>query len=119
MSQAFDSNRVRRVDRWVGFGITSQVLGESWLKKLIPLEGTIMKIALNHIKSITFVVGVILAMSAGNVHAQEASKTGASKFSFDVYGDSRSMMYLPWTGLSLLRIIKLPDDAWKLSLATG
>jgi hypothetical protein len=24
-----------------------------------------------------------------------------------------------WTGLSLLRIIKHPDDAWKLSLATG
>jgi hypothetical protein len=33
-------------------------------------------------------------MLAGNVYAQKASASAA--FSFDVYGDSRSMMYLPY-----------------------
>jgi hypothetical protein len=53
-----------------------------------------MKLALNHLKSVTCVVAVTLAMLAGNVHAQKASAPAA--FSFDVYGDSRSMMYLPY-----------------------
>jgi hypothetical protein len=51
-----------------------------------------MKPALNHLKFVTCVVGVTLAMLAGNVHAQKTSAPAG--FSFDVYGDSRSMMYL-------------------------
>jgi hypothetical protein len=45
-------------------------------------------------KLATCVVGIVLAMFAGNVQAQKASAPAA--FSFDVYGDSRSMMYLPY-----------------------
>ncbi|HLW88248.1 MAG TPA: metallophosphoesterase [Terriglobales bacterium] len=52
-----------------------------------------MNLALNHCKSVTCVVTVVFAMLTGNVHAQKASAPAA--FSFDVYGDSRSMMYLP------------------------
>lgn len=55
-----------------------------------------MKPRLNYIKSITCVLGVALAMLAGNLHGQEASRPAESGFSFAVYGDSRSMMYLPY-----------------------
>ena len=51
-----------------------------------------MKLALNHLKSVTCVVAVTLAMLAGNVHAQQATSPAGQGFSFDVYGDSRSMM---------------------------
>src|SRR5271154_4767239 len=53
-----------------------------------------MKLALNHLKFVTCAVAATLAMLAGNVQAQKASAPAA--FSFDVYGDSRSMMYLPY-----------------------
>jgi hypothetical protein len=48
----------------------------------------------NLFKFATCVVGIVLPVLAGNVHAQKASAPAA--FSFDVYGDSRSMMYLPY-----------------------
>src|SRR5271167_3321372 len=53
-----------------------------------------MQLALNHLKFVTCAVAATLAMLAGNVQAQKASAPAA--FSFDVYGDSRSMMYLPY-----------------------
>ena len=53
-----------------------------------------MKRNFNLLKLATCLVGVVLAMLAGSVHAQKASAPAA--FSFDVYGDSRSMMYLPY-----------------------
>src|SRR5271167_582536 len=53
-----------------------------------------MQLALNRLKFVTCAVAATLAMLAGTVHAQKASAPAA--FSFDVYGDSRSMMYLPY-----------------------
>ena len=53
-----------------------------------------MKRKSNLLKLTTCVVGIVLLMLAGNVQAQKASAPAA--FSFDVYGDSRSMMYLPY-----------------------
>jgi hypothetical protein len=47
---------------------------------------------LSHFKTVIFVLGITLSMLAGALRAQEKS-TG---FSFAVYGDSRSMMYLPY-----------------------
>jgi Calcineurin-like phosphoesterase len=53
-----------------------------------------MRLRLNHrLKSIACTV-CVFAMLAGNVHAQKAQTP--APFSFDVYGDSRSMMYLPY-----------------------
>ena len=55
-----------------------------------------MKPALNHLKSVTCVVAFALAILAGDVQAQQKFRPTQSGFSFDVYGDSRSMMYLPY-----------------------
>jgi hypothetical protein len=55
-----------------------------------------MKPSLNNLKAVFCVIGVIAALLAGAVLAQEKSRPAASAFSFDVYGDSRSMMYLPY-----------------------
>ena len=53
-----------------------------------------MKPRLSYRKSVICVIA--LAVLAGNVYSQEKSRPSASGFSFDVYGDSRSMMYLPY-----------------------
>src|SRR5713101_5469592 len=53
-----------------------------------------MKPSLNRLKSVSCVVGVALTMLSVNLNAQQ--KPAPSEFSFDVYGDSRSMMYLPY-----------------------
>lgn len=53
-----------------------------------------MKSGLNHLKRVACAVGLIVATLAGPLSAQEKSAKGG--FSFDVYGDSRSMMYLPY-----------------------
>jgi len=53
-----------------------------------------MKPRLNNLKSVACAVGGVLIMLVGNVYAHKASAPAA--FSFDVYGDSRSMMYLPY-----------------------
>ena len=55
-----------------------------------------MKTGLSHLKSVVGVVVVTLAILAGTVHPQDKPRIAASGFSFDVYGDSRSMMYLPY-----------------------
>jgi hypothetical protein len=55
-----------------------------------------MKPSLNHLQSGICAVGMALALLAGATNAQEKSKPAKGEFSFDVYGDSRSMMYLPY-----------------------
>jgi len=55
-----------------------------------------MKPIKSHLKSVICAIGVTLALSALNMHAQQAGKPANSGFSFEVYGDSRSMMYLPY-----------------------
>jgi hypothetical protein len=47
---------------------------------------------LNNFRAVISVLGIAHMLFAGIVHAQEKN----AGFSFDVYGDSRSMMYLPY-----------------------
>ena len=54
-----------------------------------------MKVGLNLYILVSRVLGVAFVMLVGSVHAQQTSRPADSRFSFDVYGDSRSMMYLP------------------------
>jgi hypothetical protein len=53
---------------------------------------------------------------AGSIHAQEKSKTAKAGFSFDVYGDSRSMMYLPYKQDQEAEARKLIVDMFELVL---
>ena len=46
--------------------------------------------------SILLGLSVVFGASLPTATAQKASLPGGSGFSFDVYGDSRSMMYLPY-----------------------
>ena len=73
-----------------------------------------MKRKSNLLKLATCIVGIVLAMLAGNVHAQKASAPAA--FSFDVYGDSRSMMYLPYKQDQEAEARKLMVDMFELVL---
>jgi hypothetical protein len=56
-------------------------------------EDTRMKSLLANLKVAACIVSIALGVLPGSVHALKASAPAA--FSFDVYGDSRSMMYLP------------------------
>jgi hypothetical protein len=73
-----------------------------------------MKLALQQLKSLGCVAGFVLAMLAGIVHAQKASSPAA--FSFDVYGDSRSMMYLPYKQDQEAEARELMVDMFELAL---
>ncbi|MGC1449356.1 MAG: metallophosphoesterase [Candidatus Sulfotelmatobacter sp.] len=53
-------------------------------------------------------------MLTGSVHAQKASAPAA--FSFDVYGDSRSMMYLPYKADQEAEARKLMTDIFELAV---
>src|SRR3974390_906592 len=75
-----------------------------------------MKLGLNHPRSVMCVVGVAFAMMPGNVQAQQKSRTADSGFSFDVYGDSRSMMYLPYKQSEEAEARKLMVDMFELVL---
>src|SRR5580704_9598302 len=55
-------------------------------------KGAQMKRNLDHFNAAIGLLGVSLALLAGAVRGQEKN----AGFSFDVYGDSRSMMYLPY-----------------------
>ena len=55
-----------------------------------------MKPHVSNRKSVICAIGIALAVLAGSVYSQEKLRPAASGFSFDVYGDSRSMMYLPY-----------------------
>ena len=50
---------------------------------------------MNLSKSVACTIGAAIAMLVGNLYAQQVSRPTDSGFSFAVYGDSRSMMYLP------------------------
>jgi len=58
-------------------------------------------------------LGLVLAQSATAQHAKAASDNG---FSFDVYGDSRSMMYLPYKASQEADARKLMVDMFDLVL---
>jgi hypothetical protein len=73
-----------------------------------------MKSLLTSLKAGACVVGIALAMLVGGVHAQKASAPAA--FSFDVYGDSRSMMYLPHKADQEAEARKLMVDIFQLAV---
>jgi hypothetical protein len=55
-----------------------------------------MRVVRHHVKAVLCVLGISLMLFAGVDYSQEKSRHADSGFSFDVYGDSRSMMYLPY-----------------------
>ena len=50
------------------------------------------------IRNAAVAVLCVLLLPGTNAHAQTATPAKESGFSFAVYGDSRSMMYLPYIG---------------------
>ncbi len=66
------------------------------------------------LKKIACAIGLIAATFAGPLSAQEKPPTGG--FSFDVYGDSRSMMYLPYKKDQEAEARKLMVDMFELVL---
>src|SRR5258708_13802116 len=48
------------------------------------------------ISSISLALGAVLFLQSSIASAQQATTPAKSAFSFAVYGDSRSMMYLPY-----------------------
>src|SRR5258705_120082 len=85
------------------------------LKSVTSWKGHKMKLSLNYYKIASLVLGVALAMLAGNVHSQQTSRPTDSRFSFDVYGDSRSMMYLPHKAGQEAEARKLMVDIFELA----
>ena len=73
-----------------------------------------MKLRLNHFNFIPCVLSVAIALLPENLHAQKASAPAA--FSFDVYGDSRSMMYLPHKADQEAEARKLMVDMFELAV---
>jgi predicted phosphohydrolase len=59
-------------------------------------------------------LAVALAMLTGIVYARRAPNQGRAAFSFDVYGDSRSMMYLPYKQDQEAEARKLIVDMFEL-----
>ena len=73
-----------------------------------------MKLRLNHFNFAPCLFGIVIALLPGKVHAQKASAPAA--FSFDVYGDSRSMMYLPYKQDQEAEARQLMVDMFELAL---
>jgi hypothetical protein len=73
-----------------------------------------MKPGLNHLKKVACAVGLIVATLAGPSSAQE--KSTKAGFSFAVYGDSRSMMYLPYRQDQEAEARELMVDMFELAL---
>ena len=86
------------------------------LKSVTSWKGHKTKLSLNYYKIASLVLGVALAMLAGNVHSQQTSRPTDSRFSFDVYGDSRSMMYLPHKAGQEAEARKLMVDIFELAV---
>jgi len=75
-----------------------------------------MKPALKDLKVAAWVVGITFATLAGDVQAQQKSRPADAAFSFDVYGDSRSMMYLPYKSNQEAEARELMVDMFSLVL---
>jgi Calcineurin-like phosphoesterase len=73
-----------------------------------------MKSGLNHLKRVACAVGLVVVTLAGPLGPQEKSAKGG--FSFDVYGDSRSMMYLPYKQSEEAEARELMVDMFSLVL---
>lgn len=79
-------------------------------------QGISAKLKPNRWKAMSCLVGVGLMMLVGSVRAQQPSAAKESAFSFDVYGDSRSMMYLPYKQDQEAQAKRLMADMFDLVL---
>ena len=61
-------------------------------------------------------LALLPALRTQNVIAQQTTRGGDSSFSFGVYGDSRSMMYLPYKSDQRDEAVKLMVDMFELVL---
>jgi Calcineurin-like phosphoesterase len=68
------------------------------------------------VRSILFAVVIALALQCSTATAQKTPPATKSGFSFDVYGDSRSMMYLPYKADQEADARKLMVDMFELVL---
>jgi hypothetical protein len=72
-----------------------QIRANKILPKVRHIKPSMNDLNMNLSKSVACTIGAAIAMLVGNLYAQQASRPTDSGFSFAVYGDSRSMMYLP------------------------
>lgn len=73
-----------------------------------------MKLGVDNFKVLPFIIGLAVASFAAPLNAQE--KSTPAGFSFDVYGDSRSMMYLPYKQSEEAEARQLMVDMFELVL---
>ena len=73
-----------------------------------------MKLGVDNFKVAPFIIGLAVASFAAPLNAQE--KSTPAGFSFDVYGDSRSMMYLPYKQSEEAEARQLMVDMFELVL---
>jgi hypothetical protein len=66
--------------------------------------------------TIVLAVGTAVAILGGCAHTPEATHPAPAGFSFDVYGDSRSMMYLPYHKAEEAQARELMVDMFELVL---
>ena len=72
-----------------------QIRANKILPKVRHIKPSMNDLNMNLSKSVACTIGAAIAMLVGNLYAQQVSRPTDSGFSFAVYGDSRSMMYLP------------------------
>jgi hypothetical protein len=72
-----------------------QIRANKILPKVRHTKPSMNDLNMNLSKSVACTIGAAIAMLVGNLYAQQVSRPTDSGFSFAVYGDSRSMMYLP------------------------
>jgi Calcineurin-like phosphoesterase len=72
-----------------------QIRANKILPKVRHIKPSMNDLNMNLSKSVACTIGAAIAMLVGNLYAQQVSRPTDPGFSFAVYGDSRSMMYLP------------------------
>jgi hypothetical protein len=75
-----------------------------------------MRTSLNSLNLITSIMSIALAMVATTICGQHTASAAEAGFSFDVYGDSRSMMYLPYKKSEEAQARQLMVDMFELVL---
>src|ERR1700756_2711350 len=75
-----------------------------------------MRTSGNSLKFITSVMSIALAVMATTICGLVTASAAEAGFAFDVYGDSRSMMYLPYKKSEEARARELMVDMFELVL---
>ncbi len=82
----------------------------------VPERWLPMKLKRSHLRSMNLAVVLSIMMLAGCNQAKQPAEAKESAFSFDVYGDSRSMMYLPYKQDEEAQARQLMVDMFELVL---